>query len=165
MVNSIATPPEVEQATVNTYLRVQSSYHLQTMPIYNRLISNSPPSTEELLAMDSSVVENWLSQVPHYFHDISGPTLEDRFALPHGINCWRYRNLRIIMFRPLLVKWALQDGVDEVLTWHEQEATNRCLRAARESISSIQSFWKMRPQTRLTAFYTLSVIHCYQCCQ
>ncbi|KAH0360596.1 hypothetical protein KCU65_g9301, partial [Aureobasidium melanogenum] len=155
MVSSPVTPAEVDTATVNTYLRVQSSYHLQTMPIYNRLISNPPPLPEELLTLDSTIVENWLSQVPHYFQDSSGPNLEDRFALPHGINCWRYRNLRIVIFRPLLVKWALQDGLEETLTWHEQEATNRCLRAARESIASIQNFWKSRPQTRLTAFYVL----------
>ncbi|KAG9840888.1 hypothetical protein KCU98_g9062, partial [Aureobasidium melanogenum] len=155
MVNSPVTPAEVDTATVNTYLRVQSSYHLQTMPIYNRLISNPPPLPEELLTLDSTIVEAWLSQVPHYFQDSSGPNLEDRFALPHGINCWRYRNLRIVIFRPLLVKWALQDGLEETLTWHEQEATNRCLRAARESIASIQNFWKSRPQTRLTAFYVL----------
>ncbi|CAC9885796.1 unnamed protein product, partial [Aureobasidium pullulans] len=155
MANSPVTPPEVDEPTVNTYLRVQSSYHLQTMPIYNRLISNPPPLPEELLTLDSTIVEAWLSQVPHYFHDSSGPMLEDRFALPHGINCWRYRNLRIVIFRPLLVKWALQDGREETLTWHEQEATNRCLRAARESIASIQNFWKSRSQTRLTAFYVL----------
>lgn len=155
MVHSAVTPAEVDEATVNTYLRVQSSYHLQTMPIYNRLISNPPPLPEELLTLDSTIVEAWLSQVPHYFHDSSGPHLEDRFALPHGINCWRYRNLRIVIFRPLLVKWASQDGREEALTWHEQEATNRCLRAARESIASIQNFWKSRQQTRLTAFYVL----------
>lgn len=155
MVHSAVTPAEVDEATVNTYLRVQSSYHLQTMPIYNRLISNPPPLPEELLTLDSTIVEAWLSQVPHYFHDSSGPHLEDRFALPHGINCWRYRNLRIVIFRPLLVKWASQDGREETLTWHEQEATNRCLRAARESIASIQNFWKSRQQTRLTAFYVL----------
>lgn len=155
MVDSPVTPSEVEQATVNTYLRVQSSYHLQTMPIYNRLISNPPPTPEELLTLDSTIVDAWLSQVPHYFHDSCGPMLEERLALPNGINCWRYRNLRIIMFRPLLVKWALQDENEETLTWHEQEATNRCLRAARESIASIQNFWKSRPQTRLTAFYVL----------
>ena len=154
-VHSTVTPTEVDAATVNTYLRVQSSYHLQTMPIYNRLISNPPPLPEELLTLDSTIVEAWLSQVPHYFHDSSGPHLEDRFALPHGINCWRYRNLRIVIFRPLLVKWASQDGHEESLTWHEQEATNRCLRAARESIASIQNFWKSRQQTRLTAFYVL----------
>ncbi|THZ70632.1 hypothetical protein D6C85_05809 [Aureobasidium pullulans] len=171
MANSPVTPPEVDEPTVNTYLRVQSSYHLQTMPIYNRLISNQPPLPEELLTLDSTIVEAWLSQVPHYFHDSSGPMLEDRFALPHGINCWRYRNLRIVIFRPLLVKWALQDGREETLTWHEQEATNRCLRAARESIASIQNFWKSRSQTRLTAFYVLYFIfqaalipiHCLRC--
>jgi transcriptional regulatory protein GAL4 len=154
-VNSPVTPAEVDEATANTYLRVQSSYHLQTMPIYNRLISNPPPLPEELLTLDSTIVEAWLSQVPHYFHDSSGPHLDDRFALPHGINCWRYRNLRIVIFRPLLVKWALQDGPEDTLTWHEQEATNRCLCAARESIASIQNFWKSRSQTRLTAFYVL----------
>ncbi|CAD0109619.1 unnamed protein product [Aureobasidium uvarum] len=170
MVNSLVAPAEVDQATVNTYLRVQSSYHLQTMPIYNRLISNPPPLPEELLTLDSTIVETWLRQVPHYFND-SSAHLEDRFALPHGINCWRYRNLRIVIFRPLLVKWALQDGLEEALTWHEQEATNRCLRAARESIASIQNFWKSRPQTRLTAFYVLYFlfqaalipIHCLRC--
>jgi transcriptional regulatory protein GAL4 len=52
-------------------------------------------------------------------------------------------------------KRALQDEHRETLTWNEQEATNRCLQAARESIVPIQDFWKTRPQTSLTAFFVL----------
>ena len=145
---------EAEEATISTYLREQSSYHLHTIPIYNRLISNPPPKADQLLVFDDTIVNAWVSKVPHWFSDNAGPTINPQFALVHGINNWRFRNLRIIMFRPFLVRWALQNEA-EVLPWEEQAATDRCLQAAQESITSIQSFWNSNYQSRLTAFYVL----------
>ncbi|KAF1343722.1 fungal-specific transcription factor domain-containing protein [Delphinella strobiligena] len=145
---------EVEEVTVCTYLREQSLYHLQTMPIYNRLISNPPPQAGELLSLDDSIICAWVKNVPHFFSDDSGINMDPKYALVHGINTWRYRNLRIICFRPFLVRWALQIE-SETLSWEEQTATDRCLQAAQETITYIQSFWNSRSQTRLTAFYVL----------
>lgn len=147
-------PVEADEVTVCTYLREQSSYHLHTMPIYNRLISNPPPKAEQLLNFDDTIVHSWLSKVPNYFSDQAGQTINFRYALVHGINTWRFRNLRIICFRPFLVRWALQNE-SEVLAWEEQAATDRCLLAAQESITLIQNFWNTNFQTRLTAFYVL----------
>ena len=124
------------------------------MPIYNRLISDPPPKADQLLSLDDTIIFAWVSKVPHYFSDTAGPILNDRFKLVHGLNTWRFRNLRIIMFRSFLVKWASQRE-DEFLPWAEQTATDRCLQAAQESITHIQNFWNSTYQTRLTAFYVL----------
>lgn len=147
-------PAEADEATVSTYIREQSSYHLHTMTIYNRLISNPPPRADQLISLDESVTCVWLNKVPHYFNDDAGVTIDPRYALVHGINTWRFRNLRIICYRPFLVRWALQ-AETEVLSWDEQSAADRCLQAAQESITHIQNFWNTKYQTRLTAFYVL----------
>ncbi|KAL1297482.1 hypothetical protein AAFC00_005004 [Neodothiora populina] len=147
-------PIEVQEATVATYIREQASYHLHTMMIYNRLISNPPPKADQLLSLDDTATHTWLQKVPPYFTDDAGMTIDPRFALVQGINAWRFRNLRIICYRPCLVRWALQ-AENEVLPWDEQAATDRCLQAAQESITHIQNFWNTKYQTRLTAFYVL----------
>ncbi|GAB7355262.1 hypothetical protein MBLNU459_g5809t1 [Dothideomycetes sp. NU459] len=170
LVESANTPREVEQATIYTYIRVQSSYHLQTMGIYNRLISSQSPSAQELVSLDDDIIHNWLRQVPYFFRDDISQVLDPRFALGHGINMWRFRNMRIIMYRPFLVRWAL-GGQKEVLPWQDQMATDRCLQAAKESIALIKSFWAAQSHHRLAAFYvlyflfqaTLIPIHCLRC--
>ena len=145
---------EVEEPTISTYLRQQCSYHLRTMKIYSRVISEPPPSAETLIALDDSIIGSWLARVPQWFDDNATYTMNAQYALVHGLNVWRFRNLRIVMFRPFLVKWASQDATQEQ-SWDEQIATERCLQAASESITHIQAFWNANLHARLTAFYVL----------
>lgn len=147
-------PAEVNETTVCSYIREQSSYHLHTMKIYSRIISNPSPGADQLLTLDDTFVVAWVNKVPSYFSDNAGPALNYRYPLVHGINAWRFRNLRIIMFRPFLIRWALQTETED-LPRDEQTATARCLQAAQESITHIHNFWGSNEHSRLTAFYVL----------
>jgi mannosyl-oligosaccharide alpha-1,2-mannosidase len=127
------------------------------MRIYNRLISKPFPSAEELMALDDELIGGWLYSLPPYFRDDDFLVLNPDYALGHSISKWRFRNTRIIMYRPFLIRWALQPNQphQDTFSGAEHLATNRCLNAAKESINSIRLFWQSHNHTRLAAWYVL----------
>ncbi|KAF4461442.1 Regulatory GAL4 [Fusarium albosuccineum] len=166
--DSTDCPPEVDGITMYTYIRVQSAYHLSTMTVYNRLITSPFPSATELITLDDLCIGSWLAQVPYYY--LAVPPPDSEHALGMGISEWRYRNLRIVMYRPFLVRWARSStqNYQQNLTSSENLAVFRCLDAAKESITHIQGYWTSRSHSRLAAFYilyflfhaTLIPVHC-----
>ncbi|KAL2397937.1 hypothetical protein ABEF93_006404 [Exophiala dermatitidis] len=164
--SSTTVPPEVNEATIYTYIRTQSSYHLRTIPIYNRLISNPVPSAGELISLDDELVQGWLTGLPAYYSDQDLP-LPQGFLLGHAIGRWRFRLLRIIMYRPFLIRWAQNGLIGSVKSLGtsssgpgsappaESVATMRCFQAAEECISCIYQFWAAGTHTRLAAWYVL----------
>ncbi|OBT38698.1 hypothetical protein VE00_10647 [Pseudogymnoascus sp. WSF 3629] len=166
--DSAPYPPESEGLTLYTYVRIQSSYHLRTMGIYNRLITGSFPTAAELIALDDENIGGWIAQWPHYY--TAFPPAGSKHALGVGISKWRYRNLRIVMYRPLLVRWALSSSLydQQASSSTESLAVFRCLDAAKETILSIEEYWMSRSHFRLAAWYvlyflfhaTLVPIHC-----
>jgi mannosyl-oligosaccharide alpha-1,2-mannosidase len=156
--DSAPYPPEVDGISRYTYLRVQSSYHLKTMGIYNRLIMPPFPRAAELIALDDEHIGSWLAQIPPYYS--AYPPAGSLYALGIGITKWRYRNLRIVMYRPFLVKWALTSAPypydqQSLGTNSEAMAVFRCLDAAKETIFLIEEYWTSRSHSRLTAWYVL----------
>lgn len=155
--SSTNVPQEANEATLYTYVRTQSLYHLRTMRIYNRLISNPVPSAAELISLDDELIAGWLGSLPAYYCDGDLP-LPQELLLGHAIGRWRYRLLRIIMYRPFLIRWA-QDGSGAVKSLSsstpESIATMRCFTAAEECISCIYQFWSVGIHTRLAAWYVL----------
>lgn len=126
------------------------------MRIYNRLISTPFPPAEELVSLDDELIKGWLRSLPQYFRDddfLLGP----EYSLTHSISRWRFRNLRIIMYRPFLIRWALSLGTSQQQDFSSAEnlATNRCFEAAKESITLIMDFWASCTHTRLAAWYVL----------
>ncbi|KIW14048.1 hypothetical protein PV08_06829 [Exophiala spinifera] len=87
---STSFPPEVHETTLYTYITTQSQYHLRTIPIYNRLISNPLPSAAELISLDDELVGGWLAGLPEFYNDRDLP-LSNEYLLGHGIARWRYR--------------------------------------------------------------------------
>ncbi|KAF4126771.1 Fungal trans [Geosmithia morbida] len=170
-------PPEVDELTLYTYVRVQSAYHLITMNVYNRLITGTFPAAAELVSLDDQYIGSWLSQVPHYYQVFPPPG--SAYSLGVGISQWRYRNLRIVMYRPFLVRWALSNAAAAATAQPSAAASSssssteslavfRCLDAAKESIASIEEYWNTRSHSRLAAWYvlyflfhaTLIPVHC-----
>lgn len=141
--------------TLYTYLRVQSSYHLKTMGIYNRLITPPFPTSAELVAMDNESIVSWLALIPPYYTVY--PPSGSKYALGMGITKWRYRNLRIVMYRPFLVRWALSSSTYDQQSSSSTEslAVARCLDAAKETIQSVEEYWMSRSHPRLAAWYVL----------
>ena len=156
MSESLSLPLEVDEPTIYTYVRTQSAYHLRTMRIYNRLISTPFPSAEELILLDDELIEGWLRDLPCYFRN-DDVSLDPMYPLAHCISRLRFRNLRVIMYRPFLIRWALDLEASQQgrLSNAENIATNRCFEAAKESINLIVAFWASCTHTRLAAWYVL----------
>lgn len=122
------------------------------MGIYNRLITGPFPTAAELVALDDESIGAWLAQWPRYYSAF--PPAGSKYALGVGITKWRYRNLRIVMYRPFLVRWALSSSP------YDQQASSstavfRCLDAAKETILSVEEYWTSRSHFRLAAWYVL----------
>jgi transcriptional regulatory protein GAL4 len=163
---SESCPPQLDETTIYSYISTQSAYHLSTIRIYNRLISSPMPSAADLIAMDDELIEGWRQRLPAYFCDQDLP-LANEHLLGHSISRWRSRVMRILMYRPFLLRWA-QDGFGPLHSSTlpsspdlshsatvEDVATIRCFQAAEECIAILYRFWTLGTHTRLAAWYVL----------
>ncbi|KIX98098.1 uncharacterized protein Z520_06178 [Fonsecaea multimorphosa CBS 102226] len=151
-------PSSANETTLYSHLRAQSTFHLATCQIYSCIISTPYPSPADLLQQDDSLIGAWLSGLPTYFQEHSPQP--PRYALCHSILSWRYRNFRILMYRPFLVRRQMARAqtvsVDSSEDMHSEEmAIQRCLDAARESISLISKFWDENEKTMMASWYSL----------
>lgn len=154
LMTSPAVPAQLDRATTYSYVRTQSSYHLTTIPIYERLLTGALPSAVEMIRMDDELIGDWRSKLPTYFAD-TNLSLQQSFLLGHTIGRWRLRIMRIIMYRPFFLRWV-QEGLQPLyLSNPESSATNRCLLAAEECIQITSYFWSTAIRTRLAAWYAL----------
>ena len=155
-------PPPANETTLYTHLRSQATLHLATCQIYPRIISASLPSAKELIELDDLLIGNWLSSLPPYFQEnvIQAP----KFTLCHSILRWRYRNFRILMYRPFLVRRLMsrpadrqgETDIEPQDDIHTIEiAIKRCLDCAEESVDLISQFWATDQQTMLACWYGL----------
>lgn len=100
-------PPETDGLTPYTAVRVQSRFHHATTHIYTRVISRPFPSADEMLKLDEELLQPWRRAIPPAFADDA--VVPARYVLAHAIMRWRYRNLRIIMYRPFVIRKALRE--------------------------------------------------------
>jgi transcriptional regulatory protein GAL4 len=125
-----------------------------TSEIYARVISLPFPSAQELLQMDDERIIAW-----HTIWTVEADKVEARFMLSRSVMEWRYRNLRIIMFRPFVIRKALQARMRQGTTPQLESATdiavNRCLTESRASILSINMFWSTGHRTCMASWYAL----------
>lgn len=147
-------PSELDEATTYSYVRTQSAYHIATIPIYNRLISSRFPSAAELTAMDDELIEGWRGRLPQFYND-SDLQLSNEHQLGHSISRWRFRIMRIIMYRPFFLIWVRNGLKPLQFSLPNDSATSRCLVAAEECILIISRFWSTATRTRLAAWYVL----------
>ncbi|KAL4959798.1 Zn(II)2Cys6 transcription factor domain-containing protein [Aspergillus stella-maris] len=145
-------PPPAQESTIYTHLLSQSKFHLATSHIYSKIISHPLPPASELLSLDDQFIESWLAELPPYFNE-SAPQ-PPKFALAHAILRWRYRNFRILMYRPFLVGQLMArarnsnssqnngSGPTEVnVNADTSAAIERCLSSASSGIHLIALFW------------------------
>ena len=113
------------------------------------------PSATELLDLDDRLAGSWEKGVPHWYRaDVSVP---EPFITGHAVMWWRLRNFRIIMYRPYVMRRALQARSEDQSTVPQpvQRAYDRCLFEAKASINAISEFWSAKSPTRLAAWYAL----------
>ncbi|KIW44364.1 uncharacterized protein PV06_05378 [Exophiala oligosperma] len=154
-VNTKRYPAEVQETTLYTPVRCQAKFHLATTQIYAKLISAPFPSAEQMLQADDANLVKWLREIPPYYQE--GADLPSKFRLSQSILQWRWRNFRILMYRPFLMRKFLTKKRTVITTSpHDENAIQRCLDAAAESIQSITSYWQQsNPQNVLACWYSL----------
>ena len=135
-------------------MATQARFHAATNDIYTRVISKPFPTAEELLRLDDELFESWRASLPPYFNETS--IVSPKYAFQYAQMRWRSRNLRIIMYRPFVIRRALniREGVSED-TEANLEAYNRCLKEAKSTIELISDFWANNEHSKLTAWYAL----------
>lgn len=109
--------------------------------------------------MENDLLAPWLAQVPEWFREES--VVESRYALAHAVMQWRYRNFRIIMYRPFVIRMALATSRNGRMINDapaaEVHAYNQCLADAEVTIKSISKYWTTNEHNRLAAWYALYV--------
>jgi hypothetical protein len=148
-----------QETTVYTHLRAQSAFHLATNRIYSKIISLPFPSAAELIQMDDDLIGNWIAKLPPFFAE--NAVQIPKFTLCHAIMRWRYRNFRILMYRPFLVGRIMskgERGVEAAQIGGDPQvrcAIERCLNAAREAVELISMFWRHEQRTMMACWYGL----------
>ncbi|TWU76029.1 hypothetical protein ED733_007233 [Metarhizium rileyi] len=144
-------PRESDQMTPYTAVATQARFHIATQECYQKVISKPLPTADEMLQLDSSQIEPWKASIPLCFAE--GAAVPSRYALPQAIMAWRLRNLRIIMYRPFVIRKALRrkDYTDKA----SSIAYENCLADAKSTIEMIRDFWNRHAHNRLAAWYGL----------
>lgn len=148
-------PPETNNITPYSAVRAQASFHVATDIIYTRVISKPLPTAEELLQLDRDYLQKWVDSVPDYYSQTA--TVPAKYAFGHCVMQWRYRNFRIIMYRPFVIRRALfmRDGRRDDSSPECLQAYETCLADAKFTINSTHDYWANNEQNRLGAWYAL----------
>lgn len=108
-------------------------------------------------------MDEWYNSLPDYLKNPPPPPQEpDSLALVRRRLMWRDWNLRILLYRPILLRWASRrwtpDSPVEDENPAEAECRLLCLQNARMTISSISEYMDHYICTRLGAWYMLYVL-------
>ena len=101
--------------------------------------------------MEAKFIEPWHKSVPSFFTTTAD--VPPRYALAQVICDWRLRNLRIIMYRPFVIRRALNRRADP--DGASVKAYDRCLADAKATIENISEYWTKHEHNRLSAWYAL----------
>jgi transcriptional regulatory protein GAL4 len=167
-------PAESSGPTIYSGLIAQSRFHLLTNSVYQRLISSPSLTPEDTLNLQKPI-EEWYNGLPPYLQHPQlplsvQPAPDPDFALVRNRLLWRNWNLTILIYRPILLRWAARrwaphtksnPGTPEIGGEDpcETECRMRCLQNARLTISSISEYMENYICTRLGAWYMLYVLH------
>jgi transcriptional regulatory protein GAL4 len=151
-------PPESPGPTQYTGLIAQAKFHLKTNHVYHRLISSPSITAEETKELHKPM-EEWYNELPIYLKS-STPNESDWLALVRNRLMWRDWNMRMLIYRPIVLRWASEhwssaESLGDQEDPAERECRIMCLQYARTSIISISEFMERHMCTRLGAWYML----------
>ncbi|RWA05338.1 hypothetical protein EKO27_g9768 [Xylaria grammica] len=115
---------------------------------------NVTDRVNDLLWLDQEFLEAWQATLPAYFNDTS--SVPPKYAFAQAVMKWRRRNFRIIMYRPFVIRKAL--NVRGALIEEPEadlEAYKRCIAEAESTIDGISDYWFKHDHNNLTAWYSL----------
>ncbi|KAF7187252.1 Regulatory protein GAL4 [Pseudocercospora fuligena] len=140
---------------ITTYSSVtsQARFHLATNDIYARVISMQSSTAAEMLQLDDQMIESWRSVWADEPFEIP-----IKFQLSRKVMEWRYRNFRIIMYRPFLIRHILRArsaSPNQTVDQATRTAIDRCLFEAESTVTSIHEYWFSREQICMASWYCL----------
>ena len=154
-------PQESDGPTLYSGIIAQAKFHLLTNSVYQRLISSPSLTPEETLGLQKPM-EEWYNGLPDYLKQTVTTPEPDSLALVRRRLMWRDWNLRTLIFRPILLRWAARRWTPgnqpaEHEDPLESDCRMLCLRNARLTIASISDYMDNYICTRLGAWYMLYV--------
>ena len=98
-------------------------------------------------------MEEWYNELPIYLKSRT-PNESDWLALVRNRLMWRDWNMRMLIYRPIVLRWASEhwssaSTIDDQEDPAERECRIMCLQYARTSIISISEFMEQHMCTRL----------------
>ncbi|KAK8198989.1 fungal-specific transcription factor domain-containing protein [Phyllosticta paracitricarpa] len=158
-------PAEAPETTVYTNLRCQATFNLAIQKIYTILMTGIYPPPETFVKLDDETICKWVNSLPPYFQE--GVVQAPKFRLCQAIIQWRYRNFRVVIFRPYLIRQILhkragnrgqqqQNETDDGVGNEEAGigiAVQRCFQAARETIELVSDFWYTQRKSAMACWY------------
>lgn len=152
---TVELPPESTEPTIYSSLKVQSDLHMQTNHIYNRLLGDLGLSAEAALSINAQM-DTWSHTLPLYFQPAyNSPCRYRWFLFAKSRLWWRFWNLKIIVFRHILLRQAISERgqiPDQVVQAKQGESKRICIEAAHSTIVSIHDYAK-QGLTRLEGWY------------
>jgi len=153
-------PKESDGPTLYSGIIAQAKFHLLTNSVYQRLISSPALTPEETLSLQKPM-EEWYNNLPDYLKQPASMPESDSLALVRRRLMWRDWNLRTLIYRPILLRWAARRWTPTPGPPPEREdplegdCRMLCLRNARLTIASISEYMDNYICTRLGAWYML----------
>ncbi|RAR03594.1 c6 transcription factor [Stemphylium lycopersici] len=136
-------PAEIDSPTIYSSLRAQSSFHMHTNHISNRLLAEPGLSAEAALALNTTM-EAWTHTVPLYLQLSQPPYMSERwYVFARSRLWWRFWNLKIIIFRQILLRRAIAERgqiPDEAAQSTQEDCKRICLDAAHSTVTSIHQY-------------------------
>ncbi|SGZ56682.1 CIC11C00000003915 [Sungouiella intermedia] len=146
-------PKDEDLPTIYTSLRLQALFHLLTNGIYERIISEPLPSAQSLLEWDTQYIQRWKGMIPDYYRE--NEQVQPEYQLSHAVIHWRYRNLRIIIYRFFVLKRQYELG-QSLQDEYEWRASTVCLEECRATLQNMDRFWKSKTAyNRMDAWWSL----------
>lgn len=154
---TVNDPEECDHYTVYSSVRLQSLFHLLSNSIYERIITDPFPTAKLLLEWDNTYLDQWKKSIPTYFQKQAD--VSSKFKLAHSVLDWRFRNLKIIMYRTFLLKKVIVNpkmNQKNSICEFEVKAGDICLEECIATIQSMSNYWQMKTAyNRMDAWYSL----------
>lgn len=152
-------PHESTEPTIYSGMKWQSDFHVHSNYISNYLLAPSGILPEETLSMNKSL-DAWAQTLPGWFQpgQAEHACHEDWYLFARARLSWRFWNLKIILFRQVVLKRAMRragttpaPAVSEV----DNQCRDLAVSAAHLTVVSIHEFLARATPTRLINWYSM----------
>lgn len=163
-------PLERLTPTLYSGLIAQTQLNMKVNKVYNRIIAKPSPTAEEVLELNKRIDE-FTAGLPSYFQEDGNMSpYRNGVVFAKYRLMWRYKNLRIIMFRPFVLQRILSSDQSNnnvprsamMSSPAEKECRRICLQNSHETIQSVNEFLYTSTRSTISVWY--AVYFLFQAC-